>query len=87
MYDVKLSKKALKDREKLAAAGLLKRAKALIDILTENPYKNPPPYEKLVGDLNGFYSRRLNAKHRLVYTVHEQEKIVVVRSLWTHYEF
>ena len=87
MYDVKLSKKVLKDREKLAAAGLLKRAKALIDILAENPYKNPPPYEKLVGDLNGFYSRRLNAKHRLVYTVHEQEKIVVVRSMWTHYEF
>lgn len=87
MYEVKLSKKALKDREKLASAGLLKRAKALIDILAENPFKNPPPYEKLVGDLNGFYSRRLNAKHRLVYTVHQSEKIVVVRSLWTHYEF
>lgn len=86
MYTVKLTKRANKDREKLIAAGLGKKAKALIDILKENPYQNPPPYEKLVGNLSGYYSRRLNIQHRLVYSVHEAEKTVVVRSLWTHYE-
>lgn len=85
-YKVKLSKRADKDRGKLKESGLSKKAKVLIDIIAENPYKNPPPYEKLVGDLKGFYSRRINIQHRLVYTVHEEEKTVAVRSMWTHYE-
>lgn len=85
-YQVKLSKRADKDREKLISVGLSKKAKELIDIISENPYQNPPPYEKLVGNLQGFYSRRINIKHRIIYTVHEEELIVVVRSLWTHYE-
>lgn len=85
-YQVKLSKRADKDREKLISVGLSKKAKELIDIISGNPYQNPPPYEKLVGNLQGFYSRRINIKHRIIYTVHEEELIVVVRSLWTHYE-
>lgn len=85
-YKVKLSKRASKEREKLIQTGLSKKAKELIDIIAMNPYQIPPPYEKLVGDLNGFYSRRINIQHRLVYTVHEEEKTVVIRSMWTHYE-
>lgn len=86
MYTVKLSKQALKDREKLMSSALLKKARLLIEVLKENPYQNPPPYEKLIGDLKDFYSRRINSKHRMVYTVHEDEKIVAIRSMWTHYE-
>ena len=65
MYEVKLSKRAQKDLQKLKQSGLSKKAKSLVDILKENPWQNPPPYEKLVGDLNGFYSRRINVQHRL----------------------
>lgn len=86
MYRVKLSRQALKDVEKVKQAGLAKQVRALIAILEVNPYQNPPSYEKLLGDLGGFYSRRLNRQHRMVYTVHEEEKIVAIRSLWTHYE-
>ena len=86
MYTVKLSRRAMKDREKVLAAGLGKRAAALIAVLSENPFRNPPPYEKLVGDLSGYYLRRLNHQHRLVYSVHEEEHIVAIRSMWTHYE-
>lgn len=86
MYTVKLTKQALKDRERLMQAGLAKKAKSLIDILKENPFRNPPPYEKLIGDLNGFYSRRINAQHRLVYRVEEEKKIAVIHRMWTHYE-
>lgn len=85
-YVVKLSKMAEKDREKIIRGNLSKKAKELIDIIAEDPYGSPPSYEKLRGDLTGFYSRRINIQHRLVYTVHEIEKIVVVRSMWTHYE-
>ena len=74
MYEVKLSKRAQKDLQKLKQSGLSKKAKSLVDILKENPWQNPPPYEKLVGDLNGFYSRRINVQHRLVYKVYEDEK-------------
>lgn len=87
MYDVRLSKKALKDKENLNSAGLSKKAKILIDVVKENPYKTPPTYEKLVGDLKGLYSRRINSKHRMVYSVDETLEIVIVLSLWTHYEF
>lgn len=85
-YIVKLSKRAEKDVEKLIQAGLSKKAKELVALVSENPYQNPPSYEKLVGDLKGFYSRRINIQHRFVYTVHEEEKVVAVRSMWTHYE-
>lgn len=86
MYQVKLSKKAMKDREKIIRAGFANKVKTLVEVLKENPYQNPPPYEKLVGDLRGFYSRRINAQHRLVYQVHENEKSVAILSMWTHYE-
>ena len=87
MYTVKLSRQAVRDREKLMGAKLSKKAKAIIDVLKINPFQNPPPYEKLVGDLKGYYSRRINLQHRLVYEVMQDEKIVVIRSMWTHYEF
>ena len=64
-----------------------KKARALIEIIKENPYKTPPSYEKLMGDLTGAYSRRINIKHRVVYEVLEEEKTVKIISLWTHYEF
>ena len=86
MYEVKLSKRAQKDLQKLKQSGLSKKAKSLVDILKENPWQNPPPYEKLVGDLNGFYSRRINVQHRLEYKVYEDEKAVAIYSMWTHYE-
>lgn len=80
------SKQAQKDAKKLAAANLKEKAVALLDILAANPFQNPPPYEKLVGDLAGAYSRRINIQHRLVYQVVEQEKVVKVLRMWTHYE-
>lgn len=86
-YRVVLSRQAMKDREKLRAAGLLDKAKRLAELVAENPYQKPPPYEKLVGDLAGMYSRRINIKHRFVYTVDEERKLVHILSLWTHYEF
>lgn len=86
MYKIMYTKTAVKDIPKLKSAHLDKNAKALIDIIRENPFKIPPPYEKLVGDLQGLYSRRINIKHRLVYEVLEEDKIVKIISLWTHYE-
>ena len=77
---------AQKDAKKLAAAGLRPKAEALLAILHENPFKTPPPFEKLVGDLAGAYSRRINIQHRLVYQVLQKERIVKVLRLWTHYE-
>lgn len=86
MYKIMYTKTAVKDIPKLKSMHLDKNAKALIDILRDNPFQTPPPYEKLVGDLQGMYSRRINIKHRLVYEVLEEEKIVKILSLWTHYE-
>lgn len=86
MWKLVFTKQAQKDAKKLAAAGLRAKAEKLLDILSENPYKTPPPYEKLLGDLYGAYSRRINIKHRLVYQILENEKIVKVLRLWTHYE-
>lgn len=77
---------AQKDAQKLAAAGLKSKAQLLLDVLVENPFQNPPPYEKLVGDLVGAYSRRINIKHRLVYQVLEESGTVKVLRMWTHYE-
>lgn len=85
-YKVEYTKQAVKDIELLKAAGLDKKAKHLIDIIKENPFNNYPPYEKLVGDLSGLYSRRINLHHRLVYMVFEEEKIIRVIRMWTHYE-
>lgn len=77
---------AQKDAKKLSAAGLKKKAQTLLEILEKNPYQNPPPFEKLVGDLAGAYSRRINVQHRLVYQVLKDKRVVKVIRLWTHYE-
>ena len=86
MYAVVYTRRAVKDIEKIKSAKLSDNAKRLIDLIKNNPYQNPPPYEKLVGDLQGAYSRRINIKHRLVYEVVEAEKTVKILSLWSHYE-
>ena len=86
MYKILYTKRAVKDVPKLKSSGLNTKAKKLIDIIRINPFQNPPPYEKLVGDLQGAYSRRINIQHRLVYQVLEDTKIVKILSLWTHYE-
>lgn len=86
MYAIVYTKAAVKDIPKLKAAHLDDKAKALIAVIRESPYQTPPSYEKLVGDLKGLYSRRINQQHRLVYEVLEAEKTVKVISLWSHYE-
>jgi toxin YoeB len=85
-WNLTYSKFALKDAKKLSAAGLRDKAQALLNILEVDPFQNPPPYEKLVGDLNGAYSRRINIQHRLVYEVFRKEKTVRVLRMWTHYD-
>lgn len=80
------TKQAQKDAKKLAASGLKKKAMELLTVIEANPFQNPPPYEKLVGDLFGAYSRRINIQHRIVYEVIESEHVVKVLRLWTHYE-
>ena len=84
MWAVLFTKNAEKDKPKLKAAGLEKKAKSLLILLSENPFQAPPSYEKLVGDLNGYYSRRINIQHRLVYRVDSQKNIVIVHSMWSH---
>ena len=86
MWRVLFTKQAQKDAKKLSAAGLRAKAEELIEILRENPYKTPPPFEKLLGDLSGAYSRRINIQHRLVYQVLEDEEVVKVIRMWTRYE-
>lgn len=86
MYKIVYTKTAVKDIPKLKSVHLDTKAKALIEVIRENPYQSPPSYEKLVGDLQGLYSRRINIQHRLVYQVLEEEKVIKVISLWTHYE-
>ncbi|WP_297291370.1 Txe/YoeB family addiction module toxin [Oceanicoccus sp.] len=86
MWQIYYTKQAKKDAKKLASAGLKVKALELLEVVQVNPYQNPPPYEKLVGDLDGAYSRRINIQHRLVYQVIEEEKAVKVLRLWTHYE-
>ncbi|TAM85016.1 MAG: Txe/YoeB family addiction module toxin [Candidimonas sp.] len=85
-WRVVYAKGALKDAKKVVAAGLKPKAQALIAILEIDPFQNPPPYEKLLGDLSGSYSRRINIQHRLVYEVFIQERVVRVLRMWTHYE-
>ena len=84
MYKVLLSKHAVKDLALLKSANLSKKAKAIVDTLEVNPYT--PPYEKLVGNLSGFYSRRINIQHRMVYMIDEETKEILVVSMWSHYE-
>lgn len=85
-YKLVYTKQTQKDAKKLTAAGLTNKAKPLLAIIAANPYQNPPPYEKLVGELQGALSRRINIQHRLVYQVIEESKTVKVIRLWTHYE-
>jgi Txe/YoeB family toxin of toxin-antitoxin system len=80
------TKQAQKDAKKLTSSGLKEKAQGLLRVIEQNPYQNPPPYEKLVGDLSGAYSRRINIQHRIVYQVLESEQVVKVLRLWTHYE-
>lgn len=85
-WQVVFARHAVKDAKKLSAAGLRDKAQALLVRLADDPFQNPPPYEKLVGDLEGTYSRRINIQHRLVYEVFKKERIVRVLRMWTHYE-
>ena len=85
-WNVVYSKYAIKDAKKLSSAGLKDKVKGLLNILVVNPLQNPPPYEKLVGDLTGAYSRRINIQHRLVYEIFRKEKTVRILRMWTHYE-
>jgi Txe/YoeB family toxin of toxin-antitoxin system len=85
-YQIYFSKKANKDKKLIKQAGLEKKARELLKVLEKDPYQNPPPYEKLVGNLSGYFSRRINIQHRLVYKIYEEEKAVQIVRMWTHYE-
>ncbi len=85
-WRVVFTRQARKDAKKLTAAGLKPKAEYLIDILRRDPFQSPPPFEKLLGDLSGAFSRRINVQHRLVYQVLEDERAVKVLRMWTHYE-
>ena len=85
-WELVFTKQAQKDAKKLTHAGLKSKARKLLEIISENPFQNPPPYEMLIGDLAGAYSRRINIQHRLVYQVFQKEKTVKIIRLWTHYE-
>ena len=85
-WDLVYTKQAQKDAKKLASSNLQDKAQMLLDVIQANPFQNPPPYEKLVGDLEGAYSRRINIQHRLVYEVIDSENTVKILRMWTHYE-
>lgn len=85
-YEIYFTKQALKDAKKIERAGLKPKVKRLLDLLRKDPFANPPPYEKLVGDLQGAYSRRINIQHRLVYQVIKEQRAVKILRMWTHYE-
>ncbi|RNL64681.1 Txe/YoeB family addiction module toxin [Zhongshania marina] len=86
MWSLHYTKQAQKDARKLVSSGLKEQAQELLKLIEHNPFQNPPPYEKLIGDVAGAYSRRINIQHRLVYQVLEEQKAVKVLRLWTHYE-
>lgn len=86
MYEIRFSKRAVKDIPKIKQAKLNDKLKYLLDIIRENPFKNPPPYERLLGELKEYYSRRINIQHRLVYKVNEEKRQIQILSIWTHYE-
>lgn len=85
-WELVYAKQAMKDAKKVAASGLKPKALELLALLSKDPFQNPPPFEKLVGDLAGAFSRRINIQHRIVYEVFSKEKIVRVLRMWTHYE-
>lgn len=85
-WQLVFTKHAQKDAQKLASAGLKEKAQALLAVISSNPFQNPPPYEKLIGDLAGAYSRRINIQHRLVYQVLDEQRIIKVLRMWSHYE-
>ena len=85
-WEIVYAKHAQKDAQKLAASGLKSKAQELLAVIKENPFQNPPPYEKLVGDLSGAYSRRINIQRRLVYEALQEQKVVKVLRMWSHYE-
>jgi toxin YoeB len=85
-YQLVYTKQANKDAKKLKSSGLKEKTLDLLAIIEKNPFRNPPPYEALIGDLSGAYSRRINIQHRLVYQVYENKKVVKVLRMWTHYE-
>ncbi|NJL91008.1 MAG: Txe/YoeB family addiction module toxin [Coleofasciculaceae cyanobacterium SM2_1_6] len=85
-WNLVYTKQAQKDAKKLASSNLQNKAQVLLNVIQANPFQNPPPYEKLVGDLEGAYSRRINIQHRLVYEVIESENTVKILRMWTHYE-
>ena len=86
IYSIYYTKQAVKDSKKILQSGLKSKVMELIDVVTKNPYQNPPPYEKLIGDLAGALSRRINIQHRLVYQVIEAEMAVKIMRMWSHYE-
>jgi Txe/YoeB family toxin of toxin-antitoxin system len=85
-YELAFTTRAREDAKKLTGSGLQPQAQRLLDVIADHPFRNPPPYEKLVGDLRGAYSRRINLQHRLVYEVLESDRIVRVLAMWSHYE-
>jgi len=86
IWEIIFTKQAVRDSKKIAESGLKEKTKTLLKILESDPFKNPPPYEKLIGDLQGAFSRRINIQHRLVYEVLKKDRIVRVLRMWTHYE-
>jgi toxin YoeB len=85
-WELVFAKHAVKDAKKLVTSGLRQKAQELLAVLANDPFQNPPPYEKLVGDLAGTYSRRINIQHRIVYEVFPKQRAVRVLRMWTHYE-
>ena len=86
MWEIRFTKNAEKDKEKLKRAGLTQKAKKLLNLIADDPYRFPPSYEKLIGDLQGYCSRRISLQHRLVYRVHEDLHVIVVHAMWSHYD-
>ena len=85
MWTIKFANNAEKDKKLVKSAGLEQKVKKLLNLIAENPFQNPPSYEKLVGDLDGYYSRRINLQHRLVYKVYKEINTIVIHSMWSHY--
>jgi len=85
-WSIVFTKQSQKDAKKVAFSNLRPQTQRLLDILSKNPFQNPPPYERLIGDLEGAFSRRINIQHRLVYQVYQDEKTIKVLRMWTHYE-
>jgi Txe/YoeB family toxin of toxin-antitoxin system len=86
MFEIYYTNKAISDIKKLKHVGLTDKTQEIIEIISDNPYNNPPPYEKLQGNLRGLYSRRINIQHRIVYAVYKKEHAVKIISMWSHYE-